>query len=160
MENILYKKDESLVFDLKGSRLSRKVKGITNPLNPPKSVVLKDINFEEYCYEINLQEQVKKSIAKVLKNDFLVLKNLKIMDYSMLLAICDKKDQELNRFSIEDNSGQVLSIGIIDFFQEYNLKKVGEKAMKSVLNKTKDISTVSPEDYYKRICDYVDTIFR
>ncbi|OMJ81948.1 hypothetical protein SteCoe_17486 [Stentor coeruleus] len=160
MENILYKKNESWIFDLKGSRLSRKVKGVADPLNPPKSIVLKDINFEEYCYEINLQEQIKKNIVKVLKDDFLILKNLKIMDYSVLLAICNEKDQELNRFSIEDSCGQVLSIGIIDFFQEYNLKKVGEKAVKSMLNKTKDISTVSPEEYYKRICDYIDNIFR
>ena len=162
MENILHQKESSFIFDLKGSKVDRKVKGIQDPKNPPTGVVLKDVNFSLLNYNLKLTTEMNNEIAEVLIEDFEVLRKMGIMDYSVLLGICIEceKKVNLNRYSYINDDGFIVSVGIIDFFQEYNLSKVGEKTVKSVFNKSEDISSTNPDDYFTRIALMVLEMFK
>lgn len=163
MENILYNKDKSLIFDIKGSKLDREIKNILDPKNPPLGTVMKDINFIKLGYRFDIEDSVKKTIVENLIDDFSVLKNAGIMDYSILLGIYKEttkdEEDEMNRYSMKMKNGDVVSIGVIDLFQIYNLSKFSEKTVKGVLNKKEDISSMNPEDYYMRICQFTRAIF-
>ena len=65
MENILPYKEKSLIFDLKGSKVSRLVKGIENPSIPPLGQVLKDENFLLYNKKLALKE-----VNKIIKSSY------------------------------------------------------------------------------------------
>ena len=162
MENILHQKDSSFIFDLKGSKVDRLVKGIKDPKNPPVGVVLKDVNFSLLNYKLKLSTKENEEIIKALSEDFDILRKMGIMDYSVLLGICVEceKKVKLNRYSYVNDDGFVISVGIIDFFQEYNLSKVGEKTVKSVFNKSEDISSTNPDDYFSRIIRMVLEVFK
>ena len=95
MENTLrIKDDENLkyIFDLKGSRVDRKVKGKTI-----KTTTLKDINFL-------MAAKVNKNftdfgpycnrLVKALRKDVEYLRSQGLMDYSMLLGIESAKERK------------------------------------------------------------------
>ena len=83
-----------------------------------------------------------------------LLKNNKLMDYSMLLGICQQGRIE-TRYSV----GEGYSIAIIDFFGRYGIRKCTERLWKRyVLRKNKGVSSISSERYYKRIKNYLRTI--
>ncbi|OMJ93156.1 hypothetical protein SteCoe_3977 [Stentor coeruleus] len=163
MENILYNKDKSLIFDIKGSKLDREVKNILDPKNPPVGTIMKDINFIKFEYRFDIENIVKESIIESLIQDFLVLKDAGIMDYSILLGICKEiqheEEVELNRYSLKMKNGDIVSIGIIDLLQVYNLSKFSEKSVKAIFNKKENISSANPEDYFMRICQFTREIF-
>lgn len=160
MENILHSKDKSFIFDLKGSKVDRVVK-FDDTLCPPKGVILKDLNFQQLGYKLALSQDKFEHLIKVLSDDFYVLKEAGIMDYSVLLGVCDEfsDEEKLNRYSEKTLTGEIVSLGIIDLFQEYNLSKVSETAVKSVFNKKSEISSMNPQEYYERICRFVISIF-
>ena len=54
MENLLANKQDCIIFDLKGSKVARLVKGIENPKQPPFGCILKDTNFLLYNRRIQL----------------------------------------------------------------------------------------------------------
>ncbi|OMJ65132.1 hypothetical protein SteCoe_39153 [Stentor coeruleus] len=160
MENILHSKDKSYIFDLKGSKVDREVK-FDDTLCPPKGVILKDLNFQQLGYKLAICQDKAEHLIKNLSDDFYVLKEAGIMDYSILLGVCDEfsDDEKLNRYSEKTLTGEIISLGIIDLFQEYNLSKVSETAVKSVFNKKSEISSTNPQVYYERICKFVISIF-
>lgn len=89
MENTLQLKNSDglkYIFDLKGSLVDRKVKGMTEP-----STTLKDINFLLASATpgfINLGgEDKRKATLLAIKKDVDFLSNLGLMDYSLLLAV-------------------------------------------------------------------------
>lgn len=160
MENIIQSKECSVIFDLKGSKLGRIVKNIENPLNPPKGVVLKDVNFEQYGCKVALHPEYTDDLFEIIIEDFRTLKDSGIMDYSLLLAIQKNPSNETKkRLSFIDLNGHLITIGIIDIFQEYNIRKQSELAVKSLFNKAQDVSSIDPEQYFLRICDYLNIIF-
>ena len=160
LENILPNKDFSYIFDLKGSKVDREVKGIGDPKNPPIGVVLKDVNFINLGYKFRMGNEVRNFLVKVLTEDFMVLKTLGIMDYSVLLGLCLDCEAEVNRYSLVGSKGFVISIGVIDFFQEYNFGKVGEKTVKSMFNRKEDISSTNPVEYFIRLTSFISEIFK
>lgn len=83
------------------------------------------------------------------------------MDYSVLLGICDEytDGEKLNRYTEKTLTGEIVSIGVIDLFQEYKLPKVSKTAVKSVFNKKEEISSANPQNYYERICRFILGIF-
>lgn len=160
MENLIYNKDNSIIFDLKGSKVGRFVKDIPDPLDLPKGVTLKDINFEESNFKINLNSDVRDSIIEVLIEDFKILRDCGIMDYSLLLVIKKGKlSQEESRLSFVDLNDYVVTIGIIDLLQEYNISKQGEKVVKSLFNDVNGVSSIDPKGYFDRISKYLARIF-
>ena len=96
MENTLQIKDDKqlrYIFDLKGSRVDRKVKGITT-----KSTTLKDINF---LMAANVNKHFtdlgdnKRRILTALRKDIEFLRVSKLMDYSLLLGIEKVRTQSM-----------------------------------------------------------------
>ena len=89
MENVLRLKDpESLnyIFDLKGSLVDRKVKGVTKP-----STTLKDINFlmaarqnRNFTRQTNRDHQL---LLSAIRKDVEFLRSEGLMDYSLILGI-------------------------------------------------------------------------
>ena len=162
MENIIHNKQNCIIFDLKGSKMARLVKGIENPEHPPAGCILKDINFLLFNKKIYLNEEIKAEFLKVLKMDFEFLRDCEVTDYSILLAIYAKKvnDQLLGAPLPIDENGTQFTMGIIDIFQDYNFLKAGEKLIKAVFNKKEDISSASPVDYFNRIYEFTESIFQ
>lgn len=161
MENLIHKKEESFIFDLKGSKVGRNVKDVDDQLNPPQGIALKDVNFEQFGYKIPLHPEDKKKEMGILTDDFLVMKNAGIMDYSIL--ICIRKNAKLeigeSRLAFVDLAGSVITLGIIDIFQEYNICKLSETAVKTLFNKPIEVSSIEPAQYFYRIKEYLSQIF-
>ena len=160
MENIILKKEEALIFDLKGSKVGRMIKDILDPRQPPKGIALKDVNFEEFGFKISLKSEDRDLLIQSLIEDLKVLRDCGMMDYSLLLAIKEgTMSQEENRLSFVDLNGYIVTIGIIDLLQDYSFSKQGEKAVKSLFNDSKEVSSVDPEQYFIRISTYLKRIF-
>ena len=161
MENLLVNKQDCVIFDLKGSKVARLVKGIEDPKNPPLGCILKDINFMLYDRKIELDEDSKQRIVKTLAMDFSVLRECGIVDYSILLGIYKNQNKQaaLTRPMLVADDGTKFSLGIIDIFQLYNFLKASEKTFKTVIHKKEDISIASPTDYFNRICEFSSKIF-
>lgn len=161
MENLIYAKKECVIFDLKGSKVARLVKGIENPRKPPTGIVLKDENFFLFNWKIKLAEDLKKKVLGTLIKDFNSLKECGVTDYSLILAIYSKSFNEkvLGRNVIIADDGTRFCIGIIDILQEYNFTKASEKMIKSIFEKEELISAAEPEDYFNRIAGFVSSIF-
>ena len=82
------------------------------------------------------------------------------MDYSIILCFCkDYNLQEMNRVSFKENTGDVVTLAVIDIFQAYDLSKFGETTVKSIFNKKQDVSSVNPEFYFQRLVGFLDMIF-
>lgn len=162
MENLIFCKEKCRIFDLKGSKVSRLVKGIENPEDPPCGVVLKDENFLLYGKKLKLNEEARKDIVETLINDFKMLKDCGITDYSLIVSIYSQsfeleEAEERNILKAED--GTLFSLGIIDILQEYNFSKASEKNLKAIVYNELDISVATPIDYFKRISEFLSNIF-
>lgn len=150
MENVLPNKSNCRIFDLKGSTVDRYISGF-DPENLPCGVVFKDLNFEKYDKKILIDNPDQ--IIQDLLNDMKILRNCKLMDYSMILGIYNYNID--TKYSIGFN----YSIAIIDFFQKYGVDKSLERTWKRyILRKNKGISSISSCRYYKRIKKYLYTI--
>ena len=97
MENTLRIRDDAhlkYVFDLKGSKVDRKVKGKTK-----NSTTLKDINFLMASrVNSNLADfgRHRKRLLKALRKDVEYLRSQGLMDYSLLLGI-ESVNKETNK---------------------------------------------------------------
>ena len=150
MENAVVNKEDCLVFDLKGSTVNRHIGGLDSS-NPPNGVVLKDLNFKLYGEQLKIPQSRK--ILKALKKDMNILRTNKLMDYSMLVTIYPQAPN--TRYSISPTN----SLAIIDFFQHYTVQKSLEHFWKKqILRKSKGISAISPDKYFKRIKGFLKQI--
>ena len=161
MENLLVNKEKCVIFDLKGSKVSRLVKGIEDPQLPPLGRVLKDTNFLQYGNKIRLSEEIRVILLQTLQKDFEFLRDCGVIDYSILLGIYVKRiDEKLSRKPLPiAEDGTQFTLGIIDIFQEYNFLKASEKTIKTIFNKKEDISIATPLDYYNRILEFTFSVF-
>jgi hypothetical protein len=152
MENSNPYNDPCLIFDLKGSSIDRFVQ--TN--GDIRSTVLKDMNLAKIGKKIKLPSFEVNRLMKTLKKDMKVLRNVGIMDYSLLLIVCKVKTGR-NRYTIGPN----YTLAIIDIFQIYDSKKALERCFKSCFKRSlrDKISSVSPDQYYVRLLEFLDTIF-
>lgn len=87
MKNALGCTNEQIVrtYDMKGSRYDRevKVKGIA--ANELKKTTLKDIDFMKEEGKLFINNQKKKNFQEAVLKDTIFLKNLNIIDYSLLV---------------------------------------------------------------------------
>ena len=158
MENIIPDKSCSVIFDLKGSTIDRLVPRV-NYDNLPLGKTMKDENFRKSNLKIKLDEPLIKFMINTLKNDFEILKNENIMDYSILLAFYKKPLLEKNRYQI-DYLGEKYAIGIIDILQDYNLAKITEEKWKSLYKKNRSmLSVAEPDFYFQRITSFLQYLF-
>lgn len=157
MESLVTRKEESIIFDLKGSKVSRLVEGISDPSNPPFGIVLKDENFRMFGRKIDLEK--KKEVVEMLKNDILFLESAAITDYSIFVALFHSDSGGTSRCSEESSAGLKVNIGIIDIFEQFGLKKQSEQKIKSFVNKKSEISASSPSKYSARLRISLETYF-
>lgn len=97
MENTLrlrVEDDLMRIYDLKGSRVARLV--VSSKYKP--STTLKDMNFfrNQSTQEVNLSKKDKKHLSDIIETDTQFLKDLNIMDYSMLLGVEKQNSDQLN----------------------------------------------------------------
>ncbi|KAF9118758.1 1-phosphatidylinositol-3-phosphate 5-kinase [Mortierella sp. 14UC] len=132
MENLFYDRKNLQIYDLKGSRRNRFVQ----PSGKENEVLL-DENFIEYMSEspFFIREHAKMQLYQSLVNDSHFLQRFNIMDYSLLVAIADDK--------------QELLVGIVDFIRPFTWDKKLESWVKDAVG-SKEPTIVSPAQYRKR----------
>ncbi|KAF9905971.1 1-phosphatidylinositol-3-phosphate 5-kinase [Linnemannia zychae] len=132
MENLFYDRKNLQIYDLKGSRRNRFVQ----PSGKENEVLL-DENFIEYMSEspFFIREHAKMQLNQSLVNDSQFLQRFNIMDYSLLVAIADDK--------------QELLVGIVDFIRPFTWDKKLESWVKDAVG-SKEPTIVSPAQYRKR----------
>ncbi|KAJ5289789.1 uncharacterized protein N7443_010042 [Penicillium atrosanguineum] len=113
MENLFYDRAPNRIFDLKGSMRNRKVESTGE-----RDEVLLDENMVDFIYESPLfaREHSKKLLGQSVWNDTLFLARQNVMDYSLMIAIDEKRSE--------------LVVGIIDCIRTYTWDKKLESWIK------------------------------
>lgn len=113
MENLFYDRKSNHIFDLKGSMRNRKVESTGE-----SDEVLLDENMVDFIYETPLfaREHSKKLLSQSVWNDTLFLGRQTVMDYSLMIAIDEKRSE--------------LVVGIIDCIRTYTWDKKLESWIK------------------------------
>ena len=93
--------------------------------------VLKDLDFQKLEKKIFIEENKAKLVQKILEKDSSFFKKCGFIDYSLLVIKIRKNECE-NIESLESipstkEKDIFYHIGIIDFFQKYNIQKMFEK---------------------------------
>ncbi|KAL6648017.1 hypothetical protein ACP70R_012241 [Stipagrostis hirtigluma subsp. patula] len=137
MENLLFERHVTRLYDLKGSTRSR-----YNPDTSGSDKVLLDQNLIEAMptSPIFVGNKAKRLLERAVWNDTSFLASIDVMDYSLLVGV-DEKRQEL-------------VMGIIDFMRQYTWDKHLETWVKAsgILGGPKNVSptVISPKQYKKR----------
>ncbi|KAL2462389.1 1-phosphatidylinositol-3-phosphate 5-kinase FAB1B [Forsythia ovata] len=138
MENLLFGRNLTRLYDLKGSSRSR-----YNPDSSGSNKVLLDQNLIEAMptSPIFVGNKAKRFLERAVWNDTAFLASIDVMDYSLLVGVDEEKHE--------------LVLGIIDFMRQYTWDKHLEtwvKATKGILGGPKDASptVISPKQYKKR----------
>uniref|UniRef100_A0A1J3EYC0 1-phosphatidylinositol-3-phosphate 5-kinase n=1 Tax=Noccaea caerulescens TaxID=107243 RepID=A0A1J3EYC0_NOCCA len=137
MENLLFKRNFSRLYDLKGSTRAR-----YNPDTSGSNTVLLDQNLVEAMptSPIFVGSKAKRLLERAVWNDTSFLASIHVMDYSLLVGV----DEERNE----------LVLGTIDFMRQYTWDKHLETWVKTsgLLGGPKNASptVISPQQYKKR----------
>ncbi len=135
-------------YDLKGSKVARKVGGEADSL-----IARKDLDLKE---NLKLGSAAKGRIMAILERDSAWLQTRNICDYSLLVGIVRRKEAD----ALEGTDGKTYYyLGIIDTLTVYDLKKRGEHMYKSIaLQNSTEISAVDSVRYRLRLLRYLDSI--
>ena len=93
----------------------------------------------------------KRKLRKILEQDSIFLRDLNILDYSLLVVrvFWEEEPAELHfwggcqRVRVEGSQHEYYHFGVIDYLQRWDLQKKGEKWWKKFLGK-KDFSAERP----------------
>jgi 1-phosphatidylinositol-4-phosphate 5-kinase len=157
-------------FDLKGSHVGREASESDKKKLFP---VLKDRDLENSGIQLKFGPDKDERLNQ-LQVDCELLTSLNLMDYSLLIGIFDKSrvdpahgfdDGALREILRQDNClhftdrleehGVIYFLGIIDFLQHYNTNKKFETIAKSVVNNSREISSVKPRFYAERLVQFI-----
>ncbi|XP_062211485.1 1-phosphatidylinositol-3-phosphate 5-kinase FAB1B-like [Phragmites australis] len=137
MENLLFERHVTRLYDLKGSTRSR-----YNPDSNGSDKVLLDENLIEAMptSPIFVGNKAKRLLERAVWNDTSFLASIDVMDYSLLVGVDEKRHE--------------LVMGIIDFMRQYTWDKHLETWVKAsgILGGPKNVSptVISPKQYKKR----------
>ncbi|KAG9459776.1 hypothetical protein H6P81_004284 [Aristolochia fimbriata] len=137
MENLLFGRSVTRLYDLKGSSRSR-----YNPDSSGTNKVLLDQNLIEAMptSPIFVGNKAKRLLERAVWNDTSFLASVDVMDYSLLVGVDEEKHE--------------LVLGIIDFMRQYTWDKHLETWVKAsgILGGPKNASptVISPKQYKKR----------
>ncbi|KAK6784040.1 hypothetical protein RDI58_017494 [Solanum bulbocastanum] len=146
MENLLFKRNITRLYDLKGSSRSR-----YNPDSSGSNKVLLDQNLIEAMptSPIFVGTQAKRLLQRAVWNDTSFLASIDVMDYSLLVGVDEEK--------------QELVLGIIDFMRQYTWDKHLETWVKAsgILGGPKNAAptVISPKQYKTRFRKAMSTYF-
>ncbi|OVA05249.1 FYVE zinc finger [Macleaya cordata] len=137
MENLLFGRNLTRLYDLKGSSRSR-----YNPDSSGSNKVLLDQNLIEAMptSPIFVGNKAKRLLERAVWNDTSFLASIDVMDYSLLVGVDEEKHE--------------LVVGIIDFMRQYTWDKHLETWVKAsgILGGSKNSTptVISPKQYKKR----------
>lgn len=137
MENLLFRREVTRIYDLKGSARSR-----YNPDSSGDNKVLLDQNLIESMptSPIFVGTNAKRLLERAVWNDTSFLASIDVMDYSLLVGVDEEKHE--------------LVVGIIDFMRQYTWDKHLETWVKAsgILGGPKNTSptVISPKQYKRR----------
>lgn len=145
-------------YDLKGSSIGRFATE-----EEKKKHFFKDNDFLIKKTKISIIQGNKEEFIQVLKDDCAFLSSLEIMDYSILLGVSKVKENDWfnedskTRFTcFKSADGKFkYNLGVIDILQKWNLKKIAEMGLKSVVQEKKGLSSVPPKEYSQRFLDFI-----
>ncbi|XP_057981943.1 1-phosphatidylinositol-3-phosphate 5-kinase FAB1B [Malania oleifera] len=146
MENLLFGRNVTRLYDLKGSARSR-----YNPDSSGSNKVLLDQNLIEAMptSPIFVGNKAKRLLERAVWNDTSFLAAIDVMDYSLLVGVDEEKHE--------------LVLGIIDFMRQYTWDKHLETWVKAsgILGGLKNSSptVISPKQYKKRFRKAMTTYF-
>jgi len=166
----------SQTFDLKGSTAGR-----YTPITKGKKSTLKDNNFLESKIKIAFGPEIREQFFKQLQLDVQFLIKNGIMDYSLLLGICNSKTghsnwehyeedssptERLNYFYRQDGGIQATNerdqplpeiyyLGIIDCLTYYSVRKRLETFFRSFGQSRSTISAIPPKEYGVRFLKFI-----
>ncbi|KAL7152320.1 hypothetical protein ABFS83_04G089200 [Erythranthe nasuta] len=146
MENLLYRRNLTRLYDLKGSTRSR-----YNPDSSGSNKVLLDQNLIEAMptCPIFVGNKAKRRLERAVWNDTAFLASIDVMDYSLLVGVDEEKNE--------------LVLGIIDFMRQYTWDKHLETWVKTsgILGGPKNAmpTIISPKQYKKRFRKAMTTYF-
>ncbi|CAN4084821.1 unnamed protein product [Withania somnifera] len=146
MENLLFKRNITRLYDLKGSSRSR-----YNPDSSGSNKVLLDQNLIEAMSTspIFVGTKAKRLLQRAVWNDTSFLASIDVMDYSLLVGVDEEKHE--------------LVLGIIDFMRQYTWDKHLETWVKAsgILGGPKNAppTVISPKQYKTRFRKAMSTYF-
>ncbi|KAJ6706192.1 1-PHOSPHATIDYLINOSITOL-3-PHOSPHATE 5-KINASE FAB1B [Salix purpurea] len=146
MENLLFRRKVTRLYDLKGSSRSR-----YNPDSSGSNKVLLDQNLIEAMptSPIFVGNKAKRLLERAVWNDTSFLASIDVMDYSLLVGVDEEKHE--------------LVLGIIDFMRQYTWDKHLETWVKAsgILGGPKNAmpTVISPKQYKKRFRKAMTTYF-
>ncbi|KAG6425785.1 hypothetical protein SASPL_109989 [Salvia splendens] len=146
MENLLFGRNVTRLYDLKGSSRSR-----YNPDSSGSNKVLLDQNLIEAMptSPIFVGNKAKRVLERAVWNDTAFLASIDVMDYSLLVGVDEQKHE--------------LVLGIIDFMRQYTWDKHLETWVKAsgILGGPKNTSptVISPKQYKRRFRKAMTTYF-
>ncbi|KAL6560021.1 hypothetical protein OROGR_005138 [Orobanche gracilis] len=146
MENLLFGRNLTRLYDLKGSSRSR-----YNPDSSGSNKVLLDQNLIEAMptCPIFVGNKAKRLLERAVWNDTAFLASVDVMDYSLLVGVDEEKHE--------------LVLGIIDFMRQYTWDKHLETWVKTsgILGGPKNASptVISPKQYKRRFRKAMTTYF-
>ncbi|KAJ7560887.1 hypothetical protein O6H91_03G004700 [Diphasiastrum complanatum] len=146
MENLLYDRHITRLYDLKGSLRSR-----YNSDSTGKNKVLLDQNLLESMptAPIFVSNKAKRLLERAVWNDTAFLAYVDVVDYSLLVGVDEEREE--------------LVVGIIDFMRQYTWDKHLETWVKAsgILGGPKNATptVISPKQYKKRFRKAMSTYF-
>ena len=162
------------IFDLKGSTIKRTTPNVEKW---KKTQTLKDCDYQWLIKVdknlVNFNYDQRNVLLDVLENDLNFFKKLNLMDYSLLFIIIDFPKQNdpdylqiLNFLGDSKYFGHVFKsknmkyiyiVGIIDYLQEYNIRKIIENKYKKFIygDDIINVSSVEPNFYAERFYNFM-----
>ena len=158
------------VFDLKGSTINR-----STPMNRRgPGMALKDLDF---LRKLPIPAEIRLKLVQQINIDSKLLSGLNINDYSFLLGIHTSVEGAVGECppgvcpppmhsafqqywgGVPSKDGkEVFFVGIIDILTNYEVRKMGEHLVKSILHEAGAMSCVPPPDYHVRFVRYMESI--
>ena len=129
-----------------------------------------DTNFlEDFAGNpLALDKRIYTLLKVALQNDCLILSKMNVVDYSLLLILCEEpvslsisKNNSGNVIQEEDDEGKIMYIrvAIIDYFRKYTWDKQLENLGKTIMHKFSKPTIVNPGDYKKRFLEKIINYF-
>ncbi|KAI3960294.1 hypothetical protein MKW98_017018 [Papaver atlanticum] len=143
MENIIFNRNITRMYDLKGTQYAR-----YTPHADGKEVYL-DENFVEdiSISPLFMSQKTKQHLQRAIWNDTSFLTSINVMDYSLIVGV--------------DNQKGELVCGIIDYLRQYTWDKQLESWVKLSLVVPKNVqpTVISPKEYRKRFKKFMSMYF-
>jgi hypothetical protein len=152
LENITPYRENALLFDMKGSTYQRST--ISNPEQATKGKTMKDMDFKLLDFKLYLDPAISIELYDIIAKDVEYLKSVGVMDYSILVGVYENYNEASSRYTIFSKVNQVCNIGIIDFMQDYDIKKRAEGEIKRMVSGM-EISSIEPDEYAKRFLVFI-----